>query len=284
MSQFLRSIHGYIASGVMFSVRDKLGSDETSNFETAKKWRDDGRLVLISGVGGYSITMVSPGGKNVEVNPCKSDSCKKVLDLYERGYRLKSTEYRGVDKKKDEPLERFTETLRKIADVLEPTNAQKAKYFREVKPYKQNQLWVVDYPSYGNAFARVKEEFEAAGKPSTTMTLYHGTWVNYIPSIMKRGLKPGKGKGFLGTGIYLGDIHKASGYTDLVILQCQVLLGKCKDLKEQEHMEDMKNEHYDSLHAARDIKGAWGGKLAHEEWIVRAGKQIEIYKVVCFAK
>ena len=84
----------------------------------------------------------------------------------------------------------------------------------------------------------------------------------------------------LGRGIYLGKLCKAEGYTDLIVLEVEVLLGNCKELAKVEKLSE--NGDYDSMHlAAGKAPGVRKGFLHNEEWVVRSPNQIEISRLVC---
>jgi len=201
---------------------------------------------------------------------------KNVLKYWDKGYRFKR-------KKEIQPhKEKIKDTLTQIAEVLEPTNAQKAKYFRTTVPYKYGNCYAIDFPSDCNDIYKVAERYKTLDKPSNIITLYHGTSIYNIPSIIKRGLRPGRRGGLLGKGIYVGRKYKALHYSDLIVFEVKVLLGNCKELEDVEELDHKKNIKYDSLHIGAGQYGkVHKGFLYNEEWILRTAKQVEITKLLC---
>lgn len=233
---------------------------------------EEKRLVLFAPVWRFRM---NNGKTTKEINPNR-DTIEDVLKLWEKGYSLeKEKQIEEVN-----TASKFSEILQEIAEALQPTNAQKAAYFRDVKPYQYGQLLAVEFPTACNLVKNTAEEFKQVGKPYQIRTFFHGTKVRLIPSIMLRGLKRSK-SGMLGPGIYVGPLDKAQNYTDLVILEVKVILGNCKELKKVETLHE--NPDFDSLHApAGPLDGVYKKFLNHEEWIVRYPKQVEVSKLVCW--
>lgn len=249
--------------------------EDTKDLAVVAKWLKLGKLVLPRPCNSFSSFSMSNGRttKKLKMHPSVAN---EAIALWEKGYKI--LEESKVQQ--TPPVKKFSDTLTKVADVLEPTNAKKAEYFRNATPYRNGRLLVVDFPTMGNALQSTIDKFAAAGKPSNVKTLYHGTELWRIPSIVKCGLKRGGRGGMIGRGIYLGPLVKARNYTDLIILEVKVVLGNCKELEAVELLEH--NPDFDSMHLhAGVVPGVYKGFLKNEEWVVRSPAQVEISKLVC---
>ena len=215
--------------------------------------------------------------KEIKVGP---ESANEAVLLWRKGWEL----FEKKEEEEEKRLDKFQSTLEAVAEVLEEHHAQRSVYFRDAVPYPSGKFMVVDFPTQGNQLKRTQEEFRLVGKPCGITKLYHGTHLWRIPSIVKRGLLRSRG-GMLGRGIYFGSIHKAEGYTDLVILECKVILGDCNELEQVERFgrERLGGKlDWDSMHARQgDLPGVHKGFLRNEEWVVRYPKQVEIYRLIC---
>ena len=238
----------------------------TSDLVLVKKWHDEKRLILF---GAFRMD----NGKTTKLITTHN-SIEDILRLWDRGYSIEKAKQKEEAKVQD----KLRNILTEVADALEPTNAQKAHYFRNASPYQEGRLLVVDFPTACNLVKSTSEEFKKAGKPYQIKTLYHGTRVSAIPSIMRRGLKRSR-SGMLGAGIYVGPLSKAENYTDLLVLEVKVVLGNCKELTKVETLHD--NGEFDSLHApSGPLEGVYKKFLNHEEWVIRFPKQVEVTRLI----
>ena len=269
-----------------FTIREEGKIIGTTDLLQVEKWVNEGYLVLFScGFHHYILTMKKgEEKKSIKIND--KQFIQKVLKFWKKGFNLHLPKYRyGGFKEKEDPTilkKKFEDTLIAVADAIKHTNAQKSIYFRNATPYKQGNIWVVDFPTKENKLKRTIERFKKEGKPYGVTTLYHGSRLRNIPSIVRCGLRKSNSKyGMLGGGIYVGKLNKARGYSDLIIFQVKVVLGRCKELNKVEHI-GQSNGDYDSLHAKEGkIGGVFKGFLRNEEWIIRDPCQIEISKLVC---
>lgn len=260
--------------------------EKTQDIIVASKWRQRGLLVLVTS-GTYERHVAMRKGEAVRKIKL-GDTFDEILDLAQRGYSFVSTKRnslswnRSVDEETSKSSgQLFNDTLVDIAKVIEPTNAQKAAYFRDTPPYQDGRLLAVDFPTKGKWLQRAVEQFQQEGKPYAVKKLYHGTKLHLLPSIVQRGLRRSR-DGFLGRGIYLGSLQKALNYTNLIILEVMAALGHCKEITKREDLEA--NPDFDSLHAsAGPLPGSYGGTLNNEEWVVRYPQQVEVVRLVAFA-
>ena len=264
-------MRNFSAAKVFFTTKIDGQIHTTSDLAQVKKWREQKRFVLFGrGVWRFNL---DNGKSKKEINPNKH-TVDDFLRLVARGWTLEKTK----EKEEIKVVSKLNEVLTTVADELEPTNAKKAHYFRNATPYQDGRLLVVDFPTSAKLIKNTAEEFRLAGKPHQIKTLYHGTRLHNIPSIMKRGLKRSN-HGMLGEGIYVGPIHKAENYTDLVILEVKVVLGHCKELEKVETLHE--NPDFDSLHAkSGPMPGVYKRFLNNEEWVVRFPKQVEVARLV----
>ena len=167
----------------------------TSDLAVVRKWHEEKRLILF---GAFRMD----NGKTSKLITTHN-SIEDILRLWDRGYSIEKAKQKEEAKVQD----KLRNILTEVADALEPTNAQKAHYFRNASPYQEGRLLVVDFPTACNLVKSTSEEFKKAGKPYQIKTLYHGTRVSAIPSIMRRGLKRSR-SGMLGAGIYVGPCQK----------------------------------------------------------------------------
>lgn len=262
----------YLQSQVYFTTKICGQIQTTSDLSVVKKWREQKRFVLFGG--GVRHFNLDNGKSKKEINVNKK-TVDDVLRLWERGWTLEKVK----EKEKIKVATQLNEILAEIAAELEPTNAQKASYFRNAIPYQDGKLLVVDFPTNAKLIKNTAKEFRLAGKPHQIKTLYHGTRIYDLPSIMKRGLKRSHSGMLGGEGIYVGPLQKAKNYTDLVILEVKVVLGFCKELEKVETLHE--NPDFDSLHArSGPMPGVYKKILHNEEWIVRYPKQVEVSRLV----
>jgi hypothetical protein len=260
--------------------------EKTKDLAVVEEWRNQGRLVLVGqSLDGRSYAILGnismTKGKKEKKIRHGSDVADICLDLWRKGYKFKKTRTEEVGEV--HKVVKFNQTLTSVADALEPTNAKKAVYFRNAVPYEirsgKVKLLVVDFPTRGNSLKRTVEKFERLKKPSLVSVLHHGTNLRNVPSILKRGLRR-SGGGMLGGGIYLGHLQKARNYSDLIIFEVRVVLGRCKEIVKVESL--CNNEDYDSMHiSSGKVDGVYKGWLANDEWIVRYPEQIEISRLIC---
>jgi hypothetical protein len=261
-----------------FTVKILGKIEKTQDLAVVERWRESGRLVLVTPAWPSRIWMVKDKvQKEIKSGPEAADIC---VELWKKGYKF-------LNYKKKESAEvikpDFQNILISVANVIEPTNAKKAQYFRNAIPYeiryREAKLLVVDFPTRGNSLKRCQEKFHREGKPYNITTLYHGTKLRNVPSIVKCGLKRSR-SGMLGRGIYLSLLSKARNFSDSIIFETKVILGRCKQLKKVEKMNE--NGEYDSLHACSGkLDGVYKGWLSNDEWCVRYPEQIEISRLIC---
>jgi hypothetical protein len=110
--------------------------------------------------------------------------------------------------------------------------------------------------------------------------LYHGTRTNNIRDIAKEGLRPGSRSCMFGSGIYLGGIQKAVGYTEQYaaasyILQVKVALGKVKKCAAATELtlRALRKENFDSAMGVAGVTKGWNGHLQYSEHVVYSPDQ-----------
>ena len=137
--------------GIVKPVRN---GKTTTDLSVVKQWHKEGRLVLF----GQNKFRMDNGKSQKEINP-RHNTIEDVLRWYDKGYTLEKAK-----KKEEERLvDKLHNILTDVADVLEPTNAQKANYFRNAEPYQDGKLLVVDFPTSCNLVKSTAEEFKLAG-------------------------------------------------------------------------------------------------------------------------
>lgn len=72
---------------------------------------------------------------------------------------------------------------------------------------------IINRPPMEKEFWRRLEEMERAKIPMNVVRLFHGTRSEFIPAILKEGLKPGRPGCAFGAGIYTGRWEKAVNYS-----------------------------------------------------------------------
>jgi hypothetical protein len=119
------------------------------------------------------------------------------------------------------------------------------------------------------------------GKDGVITTLYHGTRIENIEPIVKDGFRVTSRWGMLGSGVYFGKLQKASNYSDCLVLEVAVVLGRCRRLEDVEKINSSDNSHYDSLHLPEgDYARVYSGRLRNEEWVVRDPKLTEVVAIL----
>ncbi len=142
---------------------------------------------------------------------------------------------------------------------------------KNVKKILQKEIEIFHSMKEINAIAK---EFKDAGKPSGINFLYHGTRVDNIENIIKKGFKLSCARkgGMLGKGIYCGEKQKARNYGDF-IFKVAVCLGNCKRLSKLEQIN--KQTEYDSFFApSGTLYGVNKGFLYNSEYVIRDERQI----------
>jgi len=115
-----------------------------------------------------------------------------------------------------------------------------------------------------------------------SVNLWHGSKLANVPSILEKGLRVSFG-GMLGRGVYLGDKKKAINYALGIGSQGAMFLVEAK-LGKVKAVDDVNRYHLhrqlgDTLHAGRNVKGAWGYGLRNPEWCVRDASRLKILEV-----
>jgi len=259
---------------ISFSIKPHGGIIQTTtDLATVVKWKKAKHLVLFAGHGSFNMVK---GEKSITLS-AEPESVDKAIALWEKGFSF--AQFGDTKKeKKEKTKQKFEDTLERVANCIEKTNAKMAAYFRDAEPYNHNGYMVVDFPTKGNKIKRVAERFKKEGKPYAIRNFFHGTNLWSLPSIVQRGLIP---KHMLGDGIYVGRMDKALNYTNNIVLAVRVALGNCKELEIVEKMQKPENEQFDSLHArSGKLSGAWHDYLGRDEWIVRRAEQVEISKLI----
>jgi len=119
------------------------------------------------------------------------------------------------------------------------------------------------------------------GRDGIYRTLYHGTRVENIESIIRNGFKIKSRYGLLGSGVYFGKLEKASNFSDLFVLEVAVVLGRCKRLVDIQKIHSSENSQYDSLYLPKGkYEHAFGGLIRNEEWVVRDPNMTEVVAVL----
>jgi hypothetical protein len=119
------------------------------------------------------------------------------------------------------------------------------------------------------------------GRDGVYRTLYHGTRIENIESIIRDGFKIRSQCGLLGSGVYFGKIEKASSFSDLFVLEVAIVLGRCKRLVDIEKIHSSGNAQYDSLYLPKGkYEQVFGGMLHNEEWVVRDPNMTEVVAVL----
>lgn len=157
--------------------------------------------------------------------------------------------------------------LEKIGKIKKSRCKQEINFSEEVCREKLSLMW--------QRFESEKRKWEIAGKVIDTVRLCHGTKAKNFESIFEAGFRLSQHRGMLGRGIYVGPYRKARNYSDGIILICEVLLGRCKELENVELLEN--NPGYDSMHLrAGNHSGVKGGRLRNEEWVIRHPVQVRV--------
>lgn len=132
---------------------------------------------------------------------------------------------------------------------------------------------------------QVRDRFaEVCTLLGNVQTLYHGTSAQNIQNIATEGLRPGRKECMFGSGIYMGKINKALGYTSgtaRYIIKVQVALGKVLEAERSHSYNRQKlvNLGYDSVMGVAGSTLSLGGILVRSEWVVYSPEQVLALKV-----
>ena len=266
------------------------GNESTTDFEKALSWHNKGKFVSVIGQ-----VIISRCGKSRVLNESRKSwyTTQKVMrfeELLKYHPRWKITvESKGPEgldskpwyyrshKKKDP---RFEELLvrAKIKSLSKDQASALVRGKRTSKKSKRGYT-AVTIPGHLQRFEDMKRSLARKGASADAITLYHGTKMHFVDSILQEGLKPNSG--MLGKGVYFGKPQKARNYSDFAMFHCRVLLGRCKELERVERLETRGNEKFDSLHIGDGKKGGvFKGFLLNEEWVVRNEGQILVLGLI----
>lgn len=274
--------------------------NETTDFRTALSWHQQGEVVLIDGwvkatrigkekdlpkepfseiIKLYPKWKITTENKKVDRGPKPGsfyrynqwsiDREKKRVEAAKKLQTIEMKEVREAAKTMVLPRKKRKKLIKK---GLLPKNTRKERLFSE-ETRLEKLTWIE------NNFSRLQKKWEEEGKDTKIVTLYHGTSLTNINSIFAEGFRTPYSSGMLGRGVYFGRRNKARNYSDGLVLVCEVMLGKCKELKEVEKMND--NLKYDSMHMPKGQYGkVYKGFLRNEEWVVKDPAQIRIIGVL----
>jgi len=127
---------------------------------------------------------------------------------------------------------------------------------------------------------------EVSQKIGNVQSLYHGTPSTNIGNITRDGLRKGRAHCLFGSGIYLGSLAKAFGYTGsswrrrekegYYILQVEASLGKVLECPAPTKytLNRVQAEGFHSVAGVAGHTSSWGGTLQHDENVVYSPDQV----------
>lgn len=289
----------------MFYTRDS----STTDIATAIGWMNAGHPVSVRGwVKAYragkekvcsklSFTDIAKLYPKWKIETENVAFVQQTRDTHRRfSWQRSSQDHRANEERKRELLRQANSVLQKAGHSLDEKAIMMPKAKRK-KLYKAGKLSKREmrmgfsgsydfdrdvcrkkFSLMWNKFEKLKEEWEFLGKDTSMVKLYHGTKIENVESIFNVGFRVPWHSGMLGRGVYVGPLAKARNYSDGIILICEVMLGKCKELENPEKLED--NGLYDSMHlGSGQHRSVYKGFLRYEEWVLRSASQLRVVGV-----
>lgn len=218
---------------------------------------------------------VSLGNPNHSDDACLKVAQKICAENWENTHdrKMRETMEKRIEEKKKKDAEEKAAAALIYAPYMPAGNYAPTK---PSVPIKQKIVHNED-SLMAQRFRRLKREWKEDEKTTDSITLYHGTRETNIDKFIRNGFILPMEQGMLGSGIYLGPLEKAVNYSGRsgMILKVRVMLGKCKELRDVELIENANG--YDSLHMSQGhYISVNKGYLKNDEWVIRNPDQIKI--------
>lgn len=126
---------------------------------------------------------------------------------------------------------------------------------------------------------------ETATSVGNVVRLFHGTRDHNVSAITKKGLKPGSIFGMFGSGIYLGDVTKAMGYTGYgavrYVFEVDAALGHVHraDTAHKWTHRELQKKKFHSVQGVADHTRGMSGVLRQNEWCVYSPLQVKVVRL-----